>query len=136
MCASFMFMSSRLALRLLSGTLLATALLDVPVAVSPETGQVIGVFALVGVLASLARLALRRRARSGAMGQGSDPERRDGPLVAQMQDDKTAGVRALAGNTLRLAGSRRPKVPYADNLSETARIMTPSAGLRPSAGIG
>jgi hypothetical protein len=83
MCASFMFMSSRLALRLLSGTLLATALLDVPFAVSPETGQVFGAFALVVVLAGLARLALRRRARSGALGQGRDTERRDRLVVAQ-----------------------------------------------------
>jgi hypothetical protein len=85
MCASSMFMSSRLALRLLSGTLLVMALLDVPVAVSPETGQVIGAFALVVVLASLARLALRRRAREGAVGQGRVPERKDRLLVGQIR---------------------------------------------------
>ena len=75
------FMLSRLALRVLCGTLVGMALLDVPVAVSPETGQVISAFALVVVLASLARLALRRRARPGAVAQGRDPERKTRLLV-------------------------------------------------------
>jgi hypothetical protein len=51
----------RLAFRLLGGTFLVMALLDVPAAVSPETGRVISVLALLVVLAGLAILALRRR---------------------------------------------------------------------------
>jgi hypothetical protein len=78
-------MSSRLALRLLSGTLLVMALVDVPVAVSPETGQVIGTFNLAVVLASIARLALRRRAWPGVVGQRRDPERKDRVLVGQIR---------------------------------------------------
>ena len=61
------------------------ALVDVPVAVGPETGRAIGAFALVVVLASLARLALRQRARPGAVGQGRDPERKNRLLVGQMR---------------------------------------------------
>jgi hypothetical protein len=78
-------MSSYLALRVLCGTLVGMALADVPVAVSPETGQVIGALALAMVLASLAPPALRRRARPGVVGQGRDPERKHRVLVGQIR---------------------------------------------------
>jgi hypothetical protein len=61
------------------------ALLDVPVAVSPETGRVIGVLVLLVVLASIALLALRRRRPQGAVDHGSVPKRKDGLLVEQIR---------------------------------------------------
>jgi hypothetical protein len=59
------------------------ALFDVPVAVSPEAGRVMGVVILLVLLASIALLALRRRAPQGAVDHGSVPERRDSLLVLQ-----------------------------------------------------
>jgi hypothetical protein len=78
-------MSSRLTLRFLCGALLVMTLVDVPVAASLETGQVIGTFALFVVLASLARLALPQRARQGAVDHGRDPERKGRLLVGQIR---------------------------------------------------
>ena len=74
-------------------------------------------------------------ARRGGPGEGPGTE---GPSARRTDsiEDENSGARALAGNTLRLAGSRRPTVPYADNPSETARRMTPSVGRGPGAGRG
>ena len=58
MCA--LSMSSRLALRLLCGTLLVMAFLDVPVTVGPEAGKLVAVLLVIGVLWSAA-MGLRRR---------------------------------------------------------------------------
>ena len=61
------------------------ALLDVPVAVSPETGRVIGVLVLLVVLASITLLALRRRAPQSVVDRRSVPERKDSLLVVQIR---------------------------------------------------
>lgn len=76
-------MAQRLPFRLLCGTLLVMALIDVPVAVSPEAGRVMGVVVLLVLLASIALLALRRRAPQGAVDHGSVSEQRDSLLVVQ-----------------------------------------------------
>jgi len=62
-------MSSRLAFRLLSGTLLVMALFDVPVTVGPDTAKWLGALILAGVIGMLAALAWRWRRQE-------DPPRR------------------------------------------------------------
>jgi hypothetical protein len=81
MCACLI--SPRFALRLLCGTFLAMALFDVPVAVSPEAGRVVGVVVLLVLLAGIAALALRRRAPQGAADHGRVPERKDSLLLVR-----------------------------------------------------
>jgi hypothetical protein len=63
MCA--LSMSSRLALRLLCGTLLVMALLDVPVTVGPEVGKSVGALLVIGVLWSAAVVLRRRKGPDG-----------------------------------------------------------------------
>ena len=79
MCASLI--SSRIALRLLCGTLLVMALLDVPVVVGPDTAKVLGALFLVGVIGALAALAWPRRCPEDLRGRSTRGGRK-GDLVA------------------------------------------------------
>lgn len=79
MCASFM--SSRLALRLLCGTLLVMALLDVPVTVGPGAGKFVGAVLVIGVLWSAA-VVLRRRKGPEGLPEGATRRVRHETLVS------------------------------------------------------
>jgi hypothetical protein len=77
MRAPSILVSSRLAFRLLCGVFLVMALLDVPVAGWQETGRLVGVLLLLGVLAGAAVLLRRRGSAEISLERTPRPARKD-----------------------------------------------------------
>ena len=96
MCASSM--TCRLASRLLCGILLVVALLDVPVVGWPETGRLVGVLCLLGLLAGIALLLRRRGQPEAPLDHTALPERSvrtiGGHWIADASEPEGPGARS------------------------------------------